>query len=86
MTTELGRSLADRDSASFVGQYLADIAGFLAERGIAGRVTRLGRTPVLTVDEPGGGPDAASIAVDPDTGGVFGLRLDAIRSERERQH
>jgi hypothetical protein len=54
MTTELGQ-LAARDSASLVGQHLAAIAASLAEHGITGRVTRLGGTPVLTIDEPAGG-------------------------------
>jgi hypothetical protein len=76
MTTELGQSPAPRESANVTGEHLAAIAARLSERGIASRLTRLGGTPVLTIDEPGGGTDSAAVAIDPDTSGGSGLRLD----------
>ena len=76
MTTELGQSLTSRDPASFAQQHLAAIAAGLAEHGVTSRLTRLGGTPVLTIDEPIGGPDSATVAIDPDTSSGTGLRLD----------
>ena len=76
VTNELGRPPAARDPASFARQHLAAIAASLTERGIASRLTLLGDTPVLTIDEPAAGPDSATVAVDPDTSVGTGLRLD----------
>lgn len=76
MITELGQSLAPRESADFTGEHLAAIAASLSERGIASRLTRLGGTPVLTIDEPADGQDFATVAIDPDTSSGSGLRLD----------
>jgi hypothetical protein len=76
MTTELGQSLAPRDPASFTSEHLAAIAARLCERGITSRLTRLGGTPVLTIDEPAGGPDFATVTIDPDASSGSGLRFD----------
>jgi hypothetical protein len=76
MTTEVSQSRAARDPASSARQHLAAIAASLAEHGVTGRLTRLGGTPVLTIDEPSGGPDSPTVAIDPDTSGDSGLRLD----------
>jgi hypothetical protein len=76
MTTELSQSQASRDPASSAHQHLAAIAASLAEHGVASRLTRLGGTPVLTIDEAVGGPDSPTVAIDPDTSGDPGLRVD----------
>ena len=76
MTTELGQSPAPRESANFAGEHLAAIAASLSEHGVTSRLTRLGGTPVLTIDEPADGPDFAAVAIDPDTSSDSGLRLD----------
>ena len=76
MTTELSQSPASRDPASSAHQHLAAIAASLAKHGLTSRLTRLGGTPVLTVDEPAGGPDSPTVAIDPDTSGDSGLRVD----------
>ena len=55
---------------------LAAIADSLSEQGVTSRLTRLGGTPVLTIDEPAAGPDFATVAIDPDTSSGSGLRLD----------
>jgi hypothetical protein len=50
------------------GQYLAAVASNLARHGLSASLTHIGRTPVLTVDDPAGGPDATSISVNPNPG------------------
>ncbi|MGH3193140.1 MAG: hypothetical protein ACRDOL_38995 [Streptosporangiaceae bacterium] len=76
MTTEPGRPPALDDLASLARQHLAAIAASLTERGITSRLTLLGDTPVLTIDEPDSGMDSPTVAVDSDTSGGAGLRLD----------
>jgi hypothetical protein len=46
-----------------VSQHLSAIAARLNEHGITSRLSRLGGTPVLTVEEP-----AASVGIDPGPG------------------
>jgi hypothetical protein len=53
-------------------QHLAAIAAGLAGHGITSRLTRIGGTPVLTIDEPAAGPDHATVTIDPGPG----LHLD----------
>ena len=76
MTAEPSRPPAPRDLAAFARQHLAAIAASLTERGITSRLILLGDTPVLTIDESGSGMDSPTVAVDPDTSGGAGLRLD----------
>jgi hypothetical protein len=73
MTTGPGqpRRPAPGEQAS---QHLTAIAASLASNGLTGHVTRLGGTPVLTIDDPAAGPHAATITVDPDPG--TGLPVD----------
>jgi hypothetical protein len=63
-------------AATAAGQHLAAIATSLSGHGITSRLTRLGGTPVLTIDAPGAGEDPSTIAIDPDTHAGPGLRLD----------
>jgi hypothetical protein len=48
------------------GRHLTAIAARLTARGIISRLTRLGGTPVLTIDQPTGGPHPVTVTVDPD--------------------
>ena len=75
MITRPARPAASATAAA-AGQHLADIAARLSGGGITSCLTRLGGIPVLTVAAPGGGPDPATVAIDPDTGPGPGLRLD----------
>jgi hypothetical protein len=54
---------------------LGAIAGALADHGVGCRVTRPAGTPVLTT-VPLVGPDAATVAIDPDMHAGAVLRLD----------
>ncbi|MGH3182782.1 MAG: hypothetical protein ACRDOE_12880, partial [Streptosporangiaceae bacterium] len=76
MTTGPGPHATPGHQASTASQHLAAIAASLTGHGITSRLTRLGDTPVLTIDAPGTGPDPATIAIDPDTSTGPGLRLD----------
>jgi hypothetical protein len=58
------------------GQHLGAIAARLTDRGIPSRVSRLGGTPVLTIEEPAAGPNAATVSIDPDTRNGPGLSID----------
>jgi hypothetical protein len=62
--------------ASSAREHLAAIAASLAGHGLPSRLDILAGTPVLTIDEPAAGPDPAAVAIDPDTSGSPGLRLD----------
>jgi hypothetical protein len=57
-------------------QHLTAIAARLTARGIASRLTRLGGTPVLTIDQPTGGPHPVTVTVDPDTSAWSGVPVD----------
>jgi hypothetical protein len=59
-----------------VSQHLGAIAARLTDRGISSRLSRLGDTPVLTIEEPAAGPNAATVSVDPDTSNDHGLSID----------
>jgi hypothetical protein len=62
-------------SAAAIGQHLGAIAAALADHGVGCRVTRPAGTPVLTTI-PLAGPDAATVAIDPDMHAGSVLRLD----------
>jgi hypothetical protein len=47
---------------------LSAVAAGLSGHGISIRLTRLGDTPVLTIEEPAAGPDPTTVSVDPDPG------------------
>jgi len=76
MTAEPSRPPAPRDLAALAQQHLAAIAASLTEHGITSRLTLLGDTPVLTIDQSDTGMDSPTVAVDPDTSGGADLRLD----------
>jgi hypothetical protein len=59
-----------------VFQHLAAIAVSLSGHGVTSRLTRVGGTPVLTIEGPGGEEDCATIAIDPDTYAGPRLRLE----------
>jgi hypothetical protein len=65
-----------QQSCDQAGQHLAAIAARLTARGITSRLTRLGGTPVLTIDQPGPGPYPVTVTVDPDPGTGSGLPVD----------
>jgi hypothetical protein len=76
MITEPGPQPASRDQASHARQHLAAIAASLTGHGIPSRLTRLGGVPVLTIDQPGGGPDRATVSIDPGPGVGPGQQFD----------
>jgi hypothetical protein len=47
-------------------QHLSAIAARLTDHGIASRLSVLGSTPVLTIEEPAAGPNPPTVSVDPD--------------------
>jgi hypothetical protein len=57
-------------------QHLTAIASSLTRHGLAGRLTRLAGTPVLTINDPAAGPGTATITIDPDLRTSTGLPLD----------
>jgi hypothetical protein len=48
-------------------QHLTAVAAGFATVGISTRLTHLGDIPVLTIEEPTGGPNPTTITIDPDT-------------------
>jgi hypothetical protein len=62
-------------SVTTVGHHLDAIAAALTDVGVGCQVTRPAGTPVLTTGPPGG-PNAATVAIDPDMHAGPGLRLD----------
>ncbi|HEV3293506.1 MAG TPA: hypothetical protein VG123_31390, partial [Streptosporangiaceae bacterium] len=74
MTTAPARRAAPADPAA-VARPLDAIAAELAGSGTGCPVTRLAATPVLTTSPPAG-PNAATVAIDPDTHAGPDLRLD----------
>jgi hypothetical protein len=62
--------------AGQAGRHLTAIAARLTARGIVSRLTRLGGTPVLTIDQPTGGPYPVTVTVDPGTGTGSGVPVD----------
>jgi hypothetical protein len=63
-------------SSDQASPHLTAIAARLKARGITGRLTRLGGTPVLTIDQPAAGPHPVTVTVDPDTSNGSGLPVD----------
>jgi hypothetical protein len=56
-------------------QHLTAVAAGFTSRGISTRLTRIGDVPVLTIEEPTGGPNPTTISIDPDLDDP-GLSLD----------
>ena len=65
MTTGHIPPSASRDQA---GRHLAAVAAGFTGHGIATRLSRIGDVPVLTIEEPTGGPDPTTISINPDLG------------------
>jgi hypothetical protein len=74
MTTAPARRAESSDSVA-VARHLDAIATALADSGIGCRVTSPAGTPVLTTGPPTG-PDAATVAIDPDMHAGLDLRFD----------
>jgi hypothetical protein len=51
-----------------VTRYLAAVAARLTARGITSTLAPIGDTLVLTAEDPAGGPDSATVSIDPDPG------------------
>lgn len=62
-------------SGDQVGQQLAAVAAGFSGHGIATRLSHIGDVPVLTIEEPTGGPDPTTISINPDLRGP-GLALE----------
>ena len=62
MTTEHNPQQTSRNRA---GQHLATVAAGFAGHGIVTRLSCIGDVPVLTIEEPTGGPDPTTISVNP---------------------
>ena len=56
-------------------RYLAAVAAGFTGHGIATRLSRIGDVPVLTIQEPTGGPDPTTVSINPDLNGP-GLPLE----------
>jgi hypothetical protein len=67
------RPPARRDQVS---RHLSAIAARLADHGIASRLSRIGSTPVLSVEEPTAGPNPVTVSIEPNTSGGPGLSID----------
>ena len=76
MTTDPAPQPAPRGQPGDARQHLAAIAASLSGHGIPARLTRLAGIPVLTVDQPGAGPDRAAVSIDPGPGGGPGPQFD----------
>ena len=63
MTTGHLPQSASRDQAD---QQLAAVEVGLTGHGIATCLSRIGEVPVLTIEEPTGGPDPTTISINPD--------------------
>ncbi len=72
MTTGHIPPSASRNQA---GRHLAAVAAGFTGHGIVTRLSRIGDVPVLTIEEPTGGPDPTTISVNPDLSGS-GLPLE----------
>jgi hypothetical protein len=48
------------------GQHLAAVAAGFTGHDIAIHLSRIGDVPVLTIEEPAGGPDPTTISINPD--------------------
>ena len=49
-----------------VRQHLAAVAAAVTGHGLSTRLFRIGDVPVLTIEEPTGGPDPTTISISPD--------------------
>src|ERR1039457_3448272 len=76
MTTDPAPQPAPPGQPGAARQPLAAIAASLSGHGIPARLTRLAGIPVLTVDQPGAGPDRAAVSIDPGPGGGPGPQFD----------
>ena len=47
-------------------QHLAAVAAGITGHGISPRLSRIGDVPVLTIEEPTGGPDPTTVSINPD--------------------
>ena len=47
-------------------QHLAAVAAGFAGHGIATQLSHIGGVPVLTIEEPSGGPDPMTVSINPD--------------------
>ena len=63
MTTGHLPQPAPRDQAD---RHLAAVAAGITGHGISPRLSRIGDVPVLTIEEPTGGPDPTTISINPD--------------------
>jgi hypothetical protein len=63
MTTGHTPKSASRHQAD---QHLAALAAGFTCHGIATHLSRIGDVPVLTIEEPTGGPDPTTISINPD--------------------
>ena len=63
MTTGHLPQSAPRDQAD---RHLAAVAAGFTGHGISTSLSRIGHVPVLTIDEPAGGPDPTTISINPD--------------------
>ena len=54
---------ASRDQAD---RHLAAVAAGFTGHGISPRLSRIGDVPVLTIEEPTGGPDPTTVSINPD--------------------
>jgi hypothetical protein len=59
-----------------VSRHLTAIAARLTARGVSSRLTRLGGTPVLTIEDPVAGANPTTVTIDPDTSNGPGLPVD----------
>jgi hypothetical protein len=62
-------------SGDQVGRHLAAVAVGCSGYGIAARLSRIAGVPVLSIEEPVGGPDPTTISINPDLSGS-GLPLE----------
>lgn len=53
-------------SCNQADRHLAAVAAGLTGHGIATHLSRIGDVPVLTIEEPTGGPDPTTISINPD--------------------
>jgi hypothetical protein len=62
-------------SGNQAGRHLVAVADGLTGHGIATHLSRIGDVPILTIEEPTGGPDPTTISINPDLSGP-GLPLE----------
>ena len=63
MTTGHLPQSASRDEAD---RHLAAVMARVAGHGVSPRLSRIGNVPVLTIEEPAGGPDPTTVSINPD--------------------